>query len=115
MDITLFSGEWAFDAQPPWTADWRGVVLVRAVISALSRLTSRDTIALINRPRIGDPMSRRKYAWETLSDEELLRRRLSSLKVTVEGTWLEDCVKALHEELEQRGIRLRPHTWISTH
>jgi hypothetical protein len=59
-------------------------------------------------------MSRRKYAWETLSDEQLLERRLSSLKVTVEGTWIEDCVKALHEELEQRGIRLRPHTWISS-
>jgi hypothetical protein len=59
-------------------------------------------------------MSRRKYAWETLSDEQLLQRRLSSLKITVEGTWLEDCVKALHEELEQRGIRLRPHTWISS-
>ncbi len=59
-------------------------------------------------------MPRRKYDWETLSDEELLKRRLSSLRVTVEGTWLEDCVSSLHEELEERGIRLRPHTWISS-
>jgi hypothetical protein len=59
-------------------------------------------------------MSRRKYPWETLSDEQLLQRRLSSLRVTVEGTWLEDCVNTLHGELEERGIRLRPHTWISS-
>jgi hypothetical protein len=59
-------------------------------------------------------MPRRKYDWETLSDEELLKRRLSSLRVTVEGTWLEDCVGSLHQELEERGIRLRPHTWISS-
>jgi hypothetical protein len=59
-------------------------------------------------------MPRRKYDWERLSDEELLKRRLSSLRVTVEGTWLEDCLNNLHEELEQRGIRLRPHAWISS-
>src|SRR5215510_6310435 len=59
-------------------------------------------------------MPRRKYAWETLSDEQLLKRRLSSLRVTLEGTWLEDCLISLHAELEERGIRLRPHAWISS-
>jgi len=34
-------------------------------------------------------MTRRKYAWEKLSDEQLLKQRLSSLRVAVEGTWLE--------------------------
>ncbi len=58
-------------------------------------------------------MPRRKFAWEKLSDEQLLKQRLSSLRVKVEGTWLEDCVGALNEELQARGIRLRPHTWIS--
>ena len=59
-------------------------------------------------------MPRRKFAWEALSDEQLLTRRLSSLRVTVEGTWLEDCMGSLHEELAERGIRLRPHAWISS-
>lgn len=59
-------------------------------------------------------MPRRKFAWENLSDDALLKQRLRSLRVTVEGTWLEDCVNTLHEELEERGIRLRPHTWISS-
>jgi len=59
-------------------------------------------------------MPRRKFAWEKLSDDELLKQRLSSLRVTVEGTWLEDCVSTLYEELEERDIRLRPHTWMSS-
>ena len=59
-------------------------------------------------------MPRRKYAWESLSDERLLKRRLSSLRVTLEGTWLEDCLHSLHDELAERGIRLRPHAWISS-
>ena len=59
-------------------------------------------------------MPRRKFAWEKLSDEQLLKRRLSSLRVVVEGTWLESCLETLYEELEERGIRLRPHAWISS-
>ena len=59
-------------------------------------------------------MPRQKYAWESLSNEQLLQRRLSGLRVTVEGTWLEDCLGALHTEMEERGLRLRPHAWISS-
>jgi hypothetical protein len=59
-------------------------------------------------------MPRRKHAWEKLSDEQLLKQRFSSLKVAVEGTWLEDCLGILHEELHARGIRLQPHAWISS-
>ncbi len=59
-------------------------------------------------------MPRRKYTWEVLSDEQLLQQRFPSLRVAVEGTWLEDCVGTLYEELEERAIRLRPHTWISS-
>src|SRR5215831_555956 len=59
-------------------------------------------------------MPRRKFVWEKLSDEQLLKQRLSSLRVAVEGTWLEDCLRTLYEELEGRGIRLRPHAWVSS-
>ena len=57
-------------------------------------------------------MARRKYTWEKLSDEQLLKQRLSSLRVTVEGTWLEDCLGTLNEELQARGIRLRPQRYL---
>jgi Putative zinc-binding metallo-peptidase len=55
----------------------------------------------------------RRFAWTSLPDEELLQLRLRDLEVTVEGTWLERCLGDLHDELDQRGIRVRPHAWIS--
>src|SRR5689334_14321391 len=60
------------------------------------------------------PMPRRKFAWEDMTDEELLKQRLSSLRVKVNGTWLEDCLGTLHEEFQAREIRLRPHAWMSS-
>lgn len=59
-------------------------------------------------------MPLRKHPWEQLSDEQLLKQRFSTLRVTIKGTWLEDCIDALYEELNDRGIRLRPHVWISS-
>ena len=59
-------------------------------------------------------MPRRKYSWENLSDEELLELPLRRLRVALEGTWLEDCLKTLHEEFEERGLRLRPYSWVSS-
>ncbi|MGM4902038.1 putative zinc-binding metallopeptidase [Tardiphaga sp. 866_E4_N2_1] len=44
----------------------------------------------------------------------MLNQRFSTLRVTIKGTWLEDCVDTLYEELKDRGIRLRPHVWISS-
>jgi hypothetical protein len=55
----------------------------------------------------------RRFAWASLPDAELLKLRLKDLKVTVEGTWLNRCLRELHDELEQRGLRIRPHAWIS--
>jgi hypothetical protein len=55
----------------------------------------------------------RKFAWASLPDEQLLRLRLKDLDVTVEGTWLAGCVKDLHDELDQRGLKIQPHAWIS--
>jgi putative zinc-binding metallo-peptidase len=55
----------------------------------------------------------RRFAWAALSDDELLQLRLKDLKVTVEGTWLERCLGDLNDELAERGLRIRPHAWIS--
>src|SRR4030095_2531211 len=49
----------------------------------------------------------------SLPDEALLELRLKDLKVTVEGTWLELCLRALHGELEQRCLPVLPPAWIS--
>jgi putative zinc-binding metallo-peptidase len=55
----------------------------------------------------------RRFAWAALSDDELLQLRLKDLKITVEGTWLEGCLSDLNDELAERGLRIRPHAWIS--
>src|SRR5438034_8172503 len=59
-------------------------------------------------------MPRRKYPWTSLTDDELLEVRLKDLRVTVKGTWLEKCLRALNQELAGHDIRVRPHAWISS-
>jgi hypothetical protein len=55
----------------------------------------------------------RKFAWASLPEEKLLKLRLKDLKVTVEGTWLEECLRELHRDLRRRRLRIRPHAWLS--
>jgi hypothetical protein len=55
----------------------------------------------------------RRFTWATLPDDKLLQLRLKDLKVTVEGTWLERRLRDLYDELAERGLRIRPHAWIS--
>jgi hypothetical protein len=43
----------------------------------------------------------------------LLKLRIKDLKLSLKGTWLQDCVADLHEELARRDIRVRPHAWLS--
>jgi hypothetical protein len=54
-----------------------------------------------------------RYAWETLSDDQLLSLRFCDLKLSIPGTELEAAVLRLYRELEMRGIRFRPHCWLA--
>lgn len=54
-----------------------------------------------------------RFPWARYSDERLLQLRVRELGVKIEGTWIGDCVSDLHGELEERGIRLKPHVWVS--
>jgi hypothetical protein len=55
----------------------------------------------------------RRFAWGSLPDERLLQLRLKDLKVSIERTWLARCLRDLHDEIGERGLRIRPHAWIS--
>lgn len=55
----------------------------------------------------------RRHSWEALGDRELLKVRLRDLHVRIEGSWIEECLGELHEDLTRRGIRFRPHAWLS--
>ena len=60
-------------------------------------------------------MRRKKFAWASLPDEQLLKLRLKDpqghgLKAPGSRT----ACNNLHEELAERDIRVRPHAWISS-
>jgi hypothetical protein len=52
-------------------------------------------------------------SWTRYSSDRLLRMRIRDLGLTIEGTWLQECVERLYAELDERLLRLRPHIWLS--
>ena len=56
---------------------------------------------------------RRRISWKNRPDSRLLEVRLMDLGVSLRGTWVEKCVEKVHEELEARDLRHRPHVWLS--
>ncbi len=48
-----------------------------------------------------------------MSDEALLEMRMCDLKLTIRGTALEQRIDQLNEELAHRGLKFRPHCWLS--
>src|SRR3984957_19932442 len=65
------------------------------------------------RPRAANNRRRKALPWARLSDEELLKLRFCDLKLTLERSPLRRQIARLYEELEQRGIHVRPHVWLS--
>jgi hypothetical protein len=58
-------------------------------------------------------MPRTRFPWAAWPDERLLQVRLRDLGVRLDGTWVGACVDELHAELDDRGLRLKPHVWVS--
>ena len=52
-------------------------------------------------------------AWTRLSDEQLLRTRFCDLDLSIERSRLKGCLSRLHRELESRGVKFKPHAWLS--
>src|SRR5260370_970079 len=50
--------------------------------------------------------------WASLSDEELLERRISKLGLTLESTSLAALIKQLYDELSAKGLAFHPPTHI---
>src|SRR5258707_781877 len=50
--------------------------------------------------------------WASLSDEELLERRISKLGLRLEGTPLEPLIRQLYDELSANGLAFHPPTHI---
>ena len=58
-------------------------------------------------------LRRRTPAWEDLAEDQLLSLRFCDLKLRIQSTVLEEAIERLYRELAMRGIRLRPHCWLS--
>lgn len=56
----------------------------------------------------------RPPAWANAKDADLLKLRFKHLKLKIAGTWLEERLDALQGELSSKGLRIRPHAWLST-
>jgi hypothetical protein len=51
--------------------------------------------------------------WETWDDERLLDVRMCDLGLRIRGSFVEPFLGELRRELRERGLRLRPHYWLS--
>jgi Putative zinc-binding metallo-peptidase len=78
----------------------------------VKRPASRNNLQ--TRTKTGAPRRRKpRYAWETLSDDQLLSLRFCDLKLKIPGTELDDAILRLYRELALKGIRFRPHCWLA--
>lgn len=59
-------------------------------------------------------MRRRRKNWARYDDERLLDMRLCDLGLRLERTPLAARPEMLYDELERRGIRHKPHVWLSS-
>lgn len=62
------------------------------------------------RRRSGAP---RRLDWTRLPDEELLQLRMCDLRLDLRRSPLQRHVQRLYSELDERGIRFRPHVWLA--
>lgn len=70
----------------------------------------RKTSARSTSARRSEP---REPAWVHLSDEELLNKRFCDLRLSLRNTMVERHWRDVQNDLRRRGIRFRPHLWLS--
>ena len=58
-------------------------------------------------------MPKRSEDLAGLSEEELLNTRIRNLGLSLENTWLAECIQELYSELDSRGIKLKPPCYLA--
>jgi hypothetical protein len=54
-----------------------------------------------------------RIQWSRISDERLLQMRICDLPIRIQGSPLQRRIRNLYRELKVRGLRFRPHVWLS--
>ncbi len=75
--------------------------------------SKRKTSARSKPTRRSRRVSRDEPAWVHLSDEELLNKRFCDLRLSLRNTMVERHWRDVQNDLNRRGIRFRPHLWLS--
>jgi hypothetical protein len=58
-------------------------------------------------------MKNNKVDLDIISQEDLLKARIRDLPLSIEGTWLEECVKKLYADLDAKGIAFKPECYLA--
>lgn len=79
---------------------------------------------MISRPRTSNSRSKRDRrtprpsfgdrSLARMTDAQLLNLRFAELPIRIDGTPLEERIQRMHDELQLKGLRFRPHFWLST-
>ena len=78
-----------------------------------TRAAGRRSSAVRSSPGRRPATRARLYPWARLGDEELLKLRFCDLKLSIRRSPLAAHVRQLYSDLEQRGLKVRPHVWLS--
>jgi hypothetical protein len=54
-----------------------------------------------------------EFEWANWPDEKLLDLRICDLRISIEGSVLEERITDLQKELDARGLTFQPHFWLS--
>ena len=54
-----------------------------------------------------------RIQWSRITDEDLLKLRISDLPIKIEGTLIQRRIRQLYKELDAARIRFKPHIWLS--
>lgn len=48
-----------------------------------------------------------------IAEEKLLSLRICDLPISIQGTWVEECIDQLYDELQQKGLSFRPPFYLA--
>lgn len=82
--------------------------------SALARRPASSYPFLMTRHVEPMPSAPPDFPWAALPDRELLRWRISDLKVSIEGSTLQHRVDRLYRDLADHGLTYRPPCYLTT-
>jgi hypothetical protein len=65
-------------------------------------------------PRKRPKKRKRAPRWASWPDDRLMAMRLKDFKLPFRGTWLSSCLHELQAEMAEKGLKIRPHGWLSS-